>query len=109
MYKTKLSKSAVVKFSEENSRENFTVYLFLRELHSLMKHPIILNYKTKITAVRTALGMTDYKFRKYIGIAIQERLAYFEGEHLRFWSNNKDRSLKTSKKNDYYETDNPKL
>jgi len=55
------------------------------------------------------MGVRDKKFRELTNEAIRSGLVKIEGKHLRLLSSTKDRTFKTSKKNDYYSTSNPAL
>lgn len=83
-------------------------YLFVRFLSAQYKHPIILDYTSKLDAIRHVTGMRRDIFKKLIEDAISLGLAKIEGKHLRLLSNTKDRKdFKRSKRNDYRNTRNP--
>lgn len=83
-------------------------YLLVSQIASQYKHPIILNYKSQLTNIRIALGLTDRKFRQTLNNAVRFKLAVIEGDNLRLHSKTADkRDFKQSKKNDYRSTSNP--
>lgn len=106
---TKISKSALVYIKRHFDDADFMdAYLFVRFLSAQLKHPIILNYKTKLEAVRYATQYSKAKFYKLLHLARLHNLVNEEGNHLRLLSNNKDRKhFKHSKRNDYRATYNP--
>lgn len=85
-----------------------SAYLLVRLLASQYKHPIILNYKSQLNAIRYCLGYTDSLFRKTLNLAVLLNLASIEGNNLRLLSNTQDRKdFKRSKRNDYRRVANP--
>lgn len=103
---TKLSISATIKAHELGTKFS-NVYLFVRQLRSQVKHPIILNYKAQLTLIATHLKISDYKLRRNLNDAIRLGLAKVEGKHLRLHSNNQDWKFKPANKNDYRVTSDP--
>ena len=83
------------------------VYLFVRQLRSQVKHPIILNYKAQLSLLSKYLTISDYRLRRQLNDAIRLGLAKIEGKHIRLHSNNQDWKFKPTKKNDYRVTSDP--
>ena len=106
---TKLSKSAIINVHENYGRRFTEVYLFVSQLAAQSKYPIILKYKAQLTAIRTMMGYSDKKFRELMAEAKRVSLVYSEGDNLRLHSKTQDRKhFKTYKKNDYYNTSEPR-
>lgn len=103
-----LSKSAIINIHQNYGSEFMKAYLFVRLLAAQYKHPIILDYTTKLDAIRHVLGMRKQDFNSRIKTALRLVLIKIEGNHLRLLSNTQDRKdFKRSKKNDYRRTNNP--
>lgn len=82
-------------------------YLFVRQLRSQVKHPIILNYKAQLVHIAKLLNLSDYKLRKLLNTCLRLGLAQIQGKHIKLHSNNMDWNFKPSKKNDYRVTSDP--
>lgn len=108
MKTTTISISGVIKAYTKYPKGYGDAYCFSRQLASMEKHPIILNYKSQLTSIRKQLGLSDYKFRKQLNSAIAFGLITKEGKHLRLFSKNQDKKFKPNRKNDYRNTKNPK-
>lgn len=103
---TRLSISATLK-AHQLGKEFSNAYLFVRQLSSQSKHPIILNYRSQLVYIRILLNISDYKLRTQLNACIRLGLASIEGNHLRLHSNNQDWKFKPTKKNDYRVTSDP--
>jgi len=93
-YKVKLSKSQCIK-AQSQGLEYTNAYIFVRQLHSLVKHPIIFNYKANSLPIRSLLNLTDKKFRELTNSAIRYGLASYNGTTLTFLSNNQNKKRKS--------------
>lgn len=81
----------------------------MRQLHAYFKHPIIFNFKANLTPLRLLIGYADKKFRETVNFACDNGLACLKDDTLTFHSNNADRALKPTKRNDYIRTKTPRL
>lgn len=68
-------------------------FVFAKELASLNKHPILLNFKANFTAIRILLGYTDRKFRQLLNLSLSQRLIWMNGDNLHIQGKQADRSL----------------
>lgn len=106
---TELSKSSITFIADNYDSDNFDAMLLSRQIACQFKHPIILDYKSSLTNIRLALGLTDRYFRRTLNNAVKFGYAFIEGKNLRLLSKNYDRKhFKRSKKNDYRRTYKPR-
>lgn len=103
---TKLSISATLK-AHELGKEFSDAYLFVRQLRSQVKHPIILNYRSQLKHIADLINISEWKLRKSLNACIRLNLASIEGKNLRLHSNQQDWKFKPTKKNDYRVTSDP--
>lgn len=106
MKQTKISISATLK-AHDLGKEFSNTYLFVRQLRSQVKHPIILNYRSQLKHIADLLNISEWKLRKSLNACIRLNLAVTEGKHLKLHSNNQDWKFKPTKKNDYRVTSDP--
>ena len=107
MLKVRLSKSGCIE-ANKISKDFVTAYLFVRTLHALVKHPIILDYKAKCALISDYLGITLPRCQKMMKLAVRHGLARKSGINYIFHSNNEDKKFKPTTRNDYITTENPK-
>jgi hypothetical protein len=74
-------------------KDHVIAYAFAKLLSSIVKHPIIFNYRANLTPLRLLIGLSDSSYRKQLNLALQLGYCVQEGKHLRLVSHKQERKI----------------